>query len=65
MKQFNTDKAVVKIHGSVNQDQLKKSTEAFLKKALKQKEGKKNEKNNNLVNFGDSACGGSKTACAG
>lgn len=41
MKQFNTDKAVVKIHGSVDHDKLKKATEAFLKKALKYKEGKK------------------------
>jgi len=41
MKQFNTDKAVVKIQGSVDHDKLKKATEAFLKKAQQQRKVKK------------------------
>lgn len=41
MKQFNKNKSVVRIQGSVDQDKLKKATEAFLKKAQQYKEGKK------------------------
>lgn len=41
MEQHKTNKSVVRIQGSVDQDKLKKATEAFLKKAQQYKEGKK------------------------
>ena len=41
MKEYRTDKAIVRIHGTVNQERLVKSTETFLKKAEKQRREKK------------------------
>lgn len=41
MNEYISNKAVVKIQGSVDHDKLKKATEAFLKKAEQQRKVKK------------------------
>ena len=61
MEHHKTNKSVVRIQGSVEQDKLKKATEAFLKKAQQYKEGKKNEKTVTVDYFGDSVGSDGKT----
>ena len=41
MKEFKTDKATVRIHGTVNREQIEAATNTFAKKVIKRKKGKK------------------------
>ena len=44
MTEFKTGKATVRIYGSVNREKLEESTIRFVKKAERQRKGKKNER---------------------
>ena len=40
MTEYRTEKAIVRVHGTVNKERVVKSTETFLKKAEKQRREK-------------------------
>lgn len=47
MKEYRLNNAVVRVHGTVDSENLKKSTEKYLKKVVR---SKKNEKENSKEN---------------
>lgn len=41
MKEYKTEKALVRIHGTVEREQIEAATTTFAKKVIKRKKGKK------------------------